>query len=128
MRKGQREACRNWRRRAFNVPRSLFAYIVCAAPKSTGRVAFFAPRREKPNARYLQRTALPVVCRRFSTPFRAAHRSHTMPGAVHARRGAVIFDDLRAIQLRHGFLPKADLEGPSQRTPTPLYDIHSDAS
>jgi len=37
----------------------------------------------------------------------------------------VIFDDLRAIQLRHGFLPKAELEGLSQRTQTPLYQIHS---
>src|SRR5229473_1050190 len=128
MRKGQREACRNWRRRPFNVPRSLFAYIVCAARKSTGRVVFFAPRREKPNARYLQRTSLPVVCRRFSTPFRAAHLLENMPGAFRARRGAVIFDDLRAIQLRYGFLPKAELEGLSQRTQTPLYQIHSVAS
>jgi len=40
----------------------------------------------------------------------------------------VIFDDLRAIQLRHGFLPKAELEGLSQRTQTPLYQIHSVAS
>jgi NADH:ubiquinone oxidoreductase subunit F (NADH-binding)/NADH:ubiquinone oxidoreductase subunit E len=45
-------------------------------------------------------------------------------GASLARRGAVIFDDLRAIQLRHGFLPKAELEGLSQRTQTPLYQIH----
>ena len=97
------------------MPLSLFAYIVCAAPKSTGRVAFFAPRREKPNGCYLQRTSLSVVCRGFSTPLRA-------------RRGAVIFDDLRAIQLRYGFLPKAELEGLSQRTQTPLYQIHSVAS
>jgi NADH:ubiquinone oxidoreductase subunit F (NADH-binding)/NADH:ubiquinone oxidoreductase subunit E len=40
----------------------------------------------------------------------------------------VIFDDLRAIQLRHGFLPKAELEDLSQRTQTPLYQIHSVAS
>jgi NADH:ubiquinone oxidoreductase subunit F (NADH-binding)/NADH:ubiquinone oxidoreductase subunit E len=40
----------------------------------------------------------------------------------------VIFDDLRAIQLRHGFLPKAELEGLSQRTKMPLYQIHSVAS
>jgi NADH:ubiquinone oxidoreductase subunit F (NADH-binding)/NADH:ubiquinone oxidoreductase subunit E len=51
-----------------------------------------------------------------------------MPGAFHARRGAVIFDDLRAIQLRYGFLPKAELEGLSQRTRTPLYQLHSVAS
>jgi NADH:ubiquinone oxidoreductase subunit F (NADH-binding)/NADH:ubiquinone oxidoreductase subunit E len=49
-------------------------------------------------------------------------------GASLARRGAVIFDDLRAIQLRHGFLPKAELEGLSQRTQTPLYQIHGVAS
>jgi formate dehydrogenase beta subunit len=40
----------------------------------------------------------------------------------------VIFDDLRAIQLRHGFLPKPELEALSQRTRTPLYQIHSVAS
>jgi NADH:ubiquinone oxidoreductase subunit F (NADH-binding)/NADH:ubiquinone oxidoreductase subunit E len=51
-----------------------------------------------------------------------------MSGAFRARRGAVIFDDLRAIQLRYGFLPKAELEGLSQRTQTPLYQIHSVAS
>jgi formate dehydrogenase beta subunit len=51
-----------------------------------------------------------------------------MPGAFRARQGDVIFDDLRAIQLRHGFLPKAELEGLSQRTQTPLYQIHSVAS
>jgi formate dehydrogenase beta subunit len=40
----------------------------------------------------------------------------------------VIFDDLRAIQLRHGFLPKAELEALSSRTQTPLYQLHSVAS
>ena len=40
----------------------------------------------------------------------------------------MIFDDLRAIQLRYGFLPKTELEGLSQRTHTPLYQIHSVAS
>jgi NADH:ubiquinone oxidoreductase subunit F (NADH-binding)/NADH:ubiquinone oxidoreductase subunit E len=40
----------------------------------------------------------------------------------------VIFDDLRAIQLRYGFLPKAELEALSQRAQTPLYQIHSVAS
>jgi NADH:ubiquinone oxidoreductase subunit F (NADH-binding)/NADH:ubiquinone oxidoreductase subunit E len=40
----------------------------------------------------------------------------------------VIFDDLRAIQTRRGFLPKAELESLSQRTQTPLYQIHSVAS
>jgi NADH:ubiquinone oxidoreductase subunit E len=47
---------------------------------------------------------------------------------VHARSHTVIFDDLRAIQLRHGFLPKAELESLSSRTRTPLYQIHSVAS
>src|SRR5713226_1075091 len=128
MRRRPRGACRSWKRRAFGVPVSLFAYIVCAARKSTARVAFFAPRREKPNACYLHPTSLPVVCRGFSTPLRAAHFLENMPGAFRARRGAVIFDDLRAIQLRYGFLPKAELEGLSQRTQTPLYQIHSVAS
>lgn len=40
----------------------------------------------------------------------------------------MIFDDLRAIQLRYGFLPKAELEALSQRSHTPLYQIHSVAS
>ncbi len=40
----------------------------------------------------------------------------------------MIFDDLRAIQLRYGFLPKAELETLSQRSHTPLYQIHSVAS
>lgn len=40
----------------------------------------------------------------------------------------MIFDDLRAIQLRHGFLPKAELEALSQRSQTPLYQLHSVAS
>ena len=51
-----------------------------------------------------------------------------MPGAFRTRRSDVIFDDLRAIQLRYGFLPKAELEGLSQRTQTPLYQIHGVAS
>ena len=40
----------------------------------------------------------------------------------------MIFDELRAIQLRHGYLPKAELESLSQRTQTPLYQLHSVAS
>jgi formate dehydrogenase/NADH-quinone oxidoreductase subunit F len=40
----------------------------------------------------------------------------------------VIFNDLRAIQLRYGFLPKAELEDLSRRTQTPLYQLHSVAS
>jgi NADH:ubiquinone oxidoreductase subunit F (NADH-binding)/NADH:ubiquinone oxidoreductase subunit E len=40
----------------------------------------------------------------------------------------VIFDELRAIQLRYGYLPKAELEQLSHRTQTPLYQLHSVAS
>src|ERR1700730_19140262 len=47
---------------------------------------------------------------------------------VNIETGAVIFADLRAIQPRHGFLPKAELESLSQRTHTPLYQIHTVAS
>ena len=58
---------------------SLLAYIVCAAMKSTGRVVFFAPRREKPNAPYLHPPSLPVVCKGFSTPIRAARFVKSCP-------------------------------------------------
>ena len=40
----------------------------------------------------------------------------------------MIFDELRAIQLRYGYLPKAELEHLSQRGQIPLYQIHSVAS
>ena len=40
----------------------------------------------------------------------------------------MIFDELRAIQLRYGYLPKAELQALSKRTQTPLYQIHSVAS
>jgi NADH:ubiquinone oxidoreductase subunit F (NADH-binding)/NADH:ubiquinone oxidoreductase subunit E len=40
----------------------------------------------------------------------------------------VIFDELRAIQLRYGYLPKAELQNLSQRSQIPLYQIHSVAS
>jgi formate dehydrogenase beta subunit len=40
----------------------------------------------------------------------------------------VIFDELRAIQLRCGYLPKAELKSLSQRSQIPLYQIHSVAS
>jgi formate dehydrogenase beta subunit len=40
----------------------------------------------------------------------------------------VIFDELRAIQLRYGYLPKAELESFSQRSQIPLYQIHGVAS
>jgi NADH:ubiquinone oxidoreductase subunit F (NADH-binding)/NADH:ubiquinone oxidoreductase subunit E len=45
-----------------------------------------------------------------------------------ARPDPVIFDELRAIQLRFGYLPKAELEALSERTQTPLYQLHSVAS
>jgi NADH:ubiquinone oxidoreductase subunit F (NADH-binding)/NADH:ubiquinone oxidoreductase subunit E len=50
------------------------------------------------------------------------------PAGAADKRSAVIFDDLRAIQHRHGFLPKPELEALSRRTSTPLYQIHSIAS
>jgi formate dehydrogenase beta subunit len=40
----------------------------------------------------------------------------------------MISDELRAIKLRHGYLPKAELEALSRKTQTPLYQIHSVAS
>jgi NADH:ubiquinone oxidoreductase subunit F (NADH-binding)/NADH:ubiquinone oxidoreductase subunit E len=55
-------------------------------------------------------------------------RDLTRSAPFDARRRAVIFDDLRAIQLRYGFLPKAELEALSQRSHAPLYQIHSVAS
>jgi NADH:ubiquinone oxidoreductase subunit F (NADH-binding)/NADH:ubiquinone oxidoreductase subunit E len=65
---------------------------------------------------------------RILSPTHVAPRGdRSAPGAVHTRC-AVIFDDLRAIQHRHGFLPKPELEALSQRTTTPLYQIHSVAS
>ena len=46
-----------------------------------------------------------------------------------ARKSAtVIWDDLRAIQGRHGYLPAEELHALSQHTGTPLYQIHSVAS
>src|SRR5450432_504712 len=44
------------------------------------------------------------------------------------RHTKMIFDELRAIQLRQGFLPMAELQALSQRTQTPLYQLHSVAS
>jgi hypothetical protein len=110
------------------VPKNLFAYIVCAEGKSTLAVVFFAARCEKPNGRYLQRPFVPLVCRGFSTPLCAAHFRQGLRRRFSCETGDVIFDDLRAIQLRHGFLPKAELEDLSRRTQTPLYQIHSVAS
>jgi NADH:ubiquinone oxidoreductase subunit F (NADH-binding)/NADH:ubiquinone oxidoreductase subunit E len=58
----------------------------------------------------------------------ATPREPNRPAPFNARCRAVIFDDLRAIQLRYGFLPKAELEAFSHRSHTPLYQIHSVAS
>ncbi len=44
------------------------------------------------------------------------------------KSATVIFDDLRAIQGRHGYLPAGDLQELSEKTGTPLYQIHSLAS
>jgi len=53
----------------------------------------------------------------------------SVPRTGHSRDLAtVIFDELRAIQLRFGYLPKAELEALSERTQTPLYQLHSVAS
>jgi len=59
-----------------------------------------------------------------------SHRAFHLSSARRFSRetNTVIFDDLRTIQLRHGFLPKAELEELSQRTQIPLYQIHSVAS
>jgi NADH:ubiquinone oxidoreductase subunit F (NADH-binding)/NADH:ubiquinone oxidoreductase subunit E len=40
----------------------------------------------------------------------------------------MIFDELRAIQLRFGYLPASELQALSHRTQTPLYQLHSVAS
>src|SRR6266404_956990 len=112
------ESCGGWRcrmRGAFSVPANLFAYIVCAARKSTGRVVFFTALREKP-------TGLLFTARFPASSMQKIQHS------LRARRGAVIFDELRAIQLRHGFLPKAELEDLSKRGQIPLYQIHGVAS
>src|SRR5689334_6018714 len=71
----------------IRIVESLFAYIVCHARKSTGRVAFFAPRREKPNASYLHSPLRPVVCRGFNMPLRAWHL-HRFTPAPFTRDGA----------------------------------------
>jgi formate dehydrogenase beta subunit len=49
-------------------------------------------------------------------------------GAGSREYSTVIFDELRAIQVRYGYLPKAELKQLSQRSQIPLYQIHSVAS
>jgi NADH:ubiquinone oxidoreductase subunit F (NADH-binding)/NADH:ubiquinone oxidoreductase subunit E len=95
--------------------------------KSTLGVVFFAACGEKATRVYLQKPPATVVCRSFRTaPALADYRPTA--GAFLTRRDSVIFDELRAVQLRHGYLPKAELESLSERTQTPLYQIHSVAS
>ncbi len=94
--------------------------------RRAGRVVFFAAWREKATGLYLQGGGATVVCKGIRTSPHAGDT--TWPALFDARCRAVIFDDLRAIQLRYGFLPKAELEAFSQRSHTPLYQIHSVAS
>jgi len=54
---------------------------------------------------------------------RRASFNKTCP-APFARTGRRDLRRPSGIQLRYGFLPKAELEGLSQRTQTPLYQIH----
>jgi NADH:ubiquinone oxidoreductase subunit F (NADH-binding)/NADH:ubiquinone oxidoreductase subunit E len=86
-----------------------------------------APRKAKGHAIYSGLPGQYYAGVQHST-LRRARQLQECAAVFLARRGAVIFDDLRAIQLRYGFLPKAELEGLSQRTQTPLYQIHSVAS
>ena len=78
--------------------------------------------------RYLHPARPSVVCRRFPSSTQRLRSVTRTAGPIHARHTTVIFDDLRAIQLRYGFLPKAELEDLSRRTQTPLYQLHSVAS
>jgi NADH:ubiquinone oxidoreductase subunit F (NADH-binding)/NADH:ubiquinone oxidoreductase subunit E len=106
--------------------KNLFAYNFAGTTKSTFGIAFFAPRRENGTGLTLHSPRATVVCRGFRISFRAGESAP--PLLLASRPDAVIFDDLRAIQLRHGFLPKAELEALSVRSHTPLYQIHSVAS
>jgi formate dehydrogenase beta subunit len=74
---------------------------------------------------YLQPAPSPLVCV-VTVPGNAP--AICAPRRSFARPINVIFDELRAIQLRFGYLPKAELEALSERTQTPLYQLHSVAS
>jgi NADH:ubiquinone oxidoreductase subunit F (NADH-binding)/NADH:ubiquinone oxidoreductase subunit E len=88
--------------------------------------AFFRGLREKTTVEDLAAAAGARLC---GNSLDLSRRSRGGPPEAPVRENiAVIFDELRAIQLRHGYLPKADLESLSQRTQTPLYQIHSVAS
>src|SRR6266699_3779930 len=121
-------ASRSWRLCAFGMPARSVCLYRLRRVEVNGRRCLFraAPRKAK---RVLFTPTFPASSMQgiqHATSRRASLEN--MLGAFRARRGAVIFDDLRVIQLRYGFLPKAELEGLSQRTRTPLYQIHSVAS
>ena len=59
---------------------------------------------------------------------KAPHGGRHLDGVRGPKSATVIFDDLRAIQSRHGYLPAEELHTLSQHTGTPLYQIHSLAS
>src|SRR5689334_7267190 len=61
---------------------NLFAYIFCAAKKSTDCVVFLATRCEKETGGYLHSVLRSVVCKRFSTPTSAALGSRITRGFV----------------------------------------------
>ncbi|MGB2676998.1 MAG: NAD(P)H-dependent oxidoreductase subunit E [Candidatus Acidiferrum sp.] len=82
--------------------------------------------REKTTGRALLPAVLPLLCVNILNP--EARRGDWHVRRSFARYFTVIFDELRAIQLRYGYLPKAELEALSQRPQTPLYQIHSVAS
>src|SRR5713226_5715042 len=125
MRTEAREMYRRWRRWAFRI----CLLISFASPGSQRSELSFSRRATKSQTGcYLQRPILSVVCNGIGRPTSRRASSLQTAGAFSRETGAVIFDDLRAIQLRCGFLPKAELEGLSQRTQTPLYQIHSVAS
>jgi len=82
--------------------------------------------REKTTGRALLPAVLPLLCVNILNP--EARRGDWHVRRSFARYFTVIFDELRAIQLRYGYLPKAELEALSQRAQTPLYQLHSVAS
>src|SRR4029077_19654950 len=96
--------------------------------KSTAVRYLFRMLLPEAKRRYLHSGRASVVCRGFPFSTLRCADSKNCAARFSTRLSAVIFDDLRAIQLRYGFLPKAELESLSQRTQTPLYQLHSVAS
>ncbi len=78
-----------------------------------------------PEPAYLQLAAGHLVC---GVTISGKSAGLCSPRRIFTRPDPVIFDELRAIQLRCGYLPKAELEALSERTQTPLYQLHSVAS